>query len=210
MKKKEWSNDETYQYYKKTAEEIKKMWNDNANIQSSAGTKLHNNIEYYYNQIPVENDSIEYQFFLKFVKDFPNLEPYRSEWCIYDEELKLSGSIDMIFRDKETGEFLVYDWKRSKEIKFESYGKKTSHVSCISHLPDCNFWHYSLQLNTYRYILEKNYGLKISGMFLVVFHPNNSLESYDRIEVHDLTKEINDVFEFRKKLLRGEVTIKGH
>ena len=36
---------------------------------------------------------------------------------------------------------------------------------CINHLPDTNFWHYSLQLNTYKAILEDKYGVKITFIF---------------------------------------------
>ena len=60
---------------------------------------------------------------------------------------------------------------------------------CIEHLPDCNFYHYSLQLNTYKALLEKNYGVKVKGMYLVCLHPNNENKSYQRIEVADLQKK---------------------
>ena len=41
----------------------------------------------------------------------------------------------------------------------------------LAHLPDCNYYHYCLQLNAYRYILETEYGFKVSEMLLGVFHP---------------------------------------
>lgn len=201
LKKKEWRTDPTYKYYQKTAEEIKAMWDLNGASASGAGTKMHYDIECYYNGMDVKNDSIEFKYFLDFARDYSNLEPYRTEWCVYHEELKLSGSIDMVFRDKNTNEFYIYDWKRSKEISYESYGNKTSHLPCLSHIQDCNFWHYSLQLNTYRAILEKKYGLKISGLFLVICHPDSWTGTYDRIETHDLRKEVEDLFEWRKETL---------
>jgi len=40
---------------------------------------------------------------MKFAKDYPYLEPFRAEWVIYNEELKLCGSIDMVFLNKQTG-----------------------------------------------------------------------------------------------------------
>ena len=61
---------------------------------------------------------------------------------------------------------------------------------------------YSLQLNTYKAILEKNYGKKVKGMYLVVLHPNNRNKSYHRIPVDDLQKEVADLFELRKKMLQ--------
>ena len=30
----------------------------------------------------IKNDSIEYQYFQKFVKDFPELKAYRTEWMV--------------------------------------------------------------------------------------------------------------------------------
>jgi len=61
-----------------------------------------------------------------------------------------------------------------------------------------------LQLNTYRYILEKNYGIKITGMFLVCLHPENPMNNYERIAVHDLRKEVNDLFSIQIKNKKDE------
>ena len=95
--------------------------------------------------------------------DFPELKPYRTEGCVYYEELKLSGSIDMIFENPD-GTLQIYDWKRCKEISYDSSFGKFAKTPCISHLPDTNFWHYSLQLNVYRAILELKYGKKVTGL----------------------------------------------
>ena len=103
----------------------------------------------------------------------------------------------MIFENKD-GTLQLYDWKRAKEIKKENRWDSAL-VDCISHMPDSNFWHYSLQLNTYKYILEKNYGKKVTHMFLVGLHPNNKNNSYMRHEVSSLTKEMEDLVELRKK-----------
>jgi ATP-dependent exoDNAse (exonuclease V) beta subunit len=146
--------------------------------------------------MPVQNDSVEYQWFLRFVNDFPELKPYRTEWMIYYEELKLSGSIDMIFENPD-GTIQIYDWKRCKEIAYESDYGKFALTPCISHLPDTNFWHYSLQLNTYKTILEEKYGKKVTGLYLVCLHPNNQYKTYDRIEVPFLEKEMKDLFDYR-------------
>jgi len=41
------------------------------------------------------------------------------------------------------------------------------------HLPDTNYFLYSLQLNVYRYMLESEYGYRCSSMWLAVVHPDN-------------------------------------
>jgi len=182
-------------YYGKTKDEIKKMWSDNGKEASSAGTKMHFDIECFYNKLEVKNDSVEFSYFLKFHNDFQHLIPYRTEWMVYDTELKLSGSIDMIYQDKN-GNLRIYDWKRSKEIK-KNNKWQNSKTECIAHLPDCNFWHYSLQLNMYKAILERNYNKRVVEMCLICLHPDNSNNSYIKYEVPDLAKEIDDLIEYR-------------
>ena len=188
--------DPTYKYYGMTREQIKASWDCNRDGASSAGTKMHLDIEHFYNGLPVENDSIEYEYFKQFVSDFPDLKPYRTEWMVYWEDIKISGSIDMIFENPD-GTLLIYDWKRCKEISHENGFGKTASTPCIRHLPDTNFWHYSLQLNMYKTILENKYDKKVVGLFLVCLHPDNPYKSYDRIEVPFLDKEMKDLIEFR-------------
>jgi hypothetical protein len=40
------------------------------------------------------------------VKDTSHLKPYRTEWTIYDEELKIAGSIDMVY-EKPNGTLAI-------------------------------------------------------------------------------------------------------
>jgi len=190
--------DPTYKYYGMTREQILADWDKNRDCAASAGTMMHYDIECFYNGWDVKNDSIEYQWFQRFVRDFPELKPYRTEWCVYYEELKLSGSIDMIFENPD-GTLQIYDWKRCKEISYESGFGKSAITPCIAHLPDTNFWHYALQLNVYKNILEIKYGKKVTDLYLVCMHPDNPYKNYDRIQVPMLDKEIADLFEVRKQ-----------
>ena len=120
---------------------------------------------------------------------------------VYHEELRLAGSIDMIF-ENEDGSLQIYDWKRCKDIvKTNGFGK-CGNKECIEHLPDTNYWHYCLQLNTYKAIIEEKYGKKVTDMFLVCLHPDNSNKSYKRIKVVDLQSEVKDLFDLRAKELQ--------
>lgn len=187
-----------YKYYNMTREEIKDLWSKNDAAEK--GTKLHYDIECYYNDLEVENNSEEYQWFLKFVNDYKYLKPYRTEWIVFYEELRLAGSIDMVFQD-ENNDLWIYDWKRTKELSPEAFGNKFALTECISHLPDCNFWQYSLQLNIYRGILEEKYNKKIKGMCLVRLHPDNPYKTYERIVVPFLNTEVQELFQYRRDTL---------
>jgi hypothetical protein len=142
-----------------------------------------------------ENETLEWKYFIEFIKDTPHLKPYRTEWTIYNEEIKLAGSIDMVYENPD-GTLSIYDWKRVKDIKKINMWNKYAITSRICHLPDTNFWHYALQLNTYKAILEDKYEKKIKELFLVRLHPD--AESYELIEIPDLKKEMTDLFLERK------------
>lgn len=181
-------------YYGKSREEIKDMWEANGREAAEAGTKLHLDIEKFYNKLEVNNDSVEYKQFKKYNSENTH-NPYRTEWLIWDEEHKIAGSVDMVYQNKD-GSLEIWDWKRSKQITknkiFETYAK----TECINHLPDSNYWHYALQLNLYKSILERKYKKKICKLCLVVFHPTK--KDYEIIELPELDYEINKLLELRK------------
>jgi ATP-dependent exoDNAse (exonuclease V) beta subunit len=190
--------DPNYKYFGKTKEEMIEEWNENGRIASELGTALHADIENFYNQIKVENDSLEFQYFRKFVSDFPELVPYRTEWMVYDDTINLTGSIDMVFENPD-GTLQIYDWKRSKGIEYESFGNKCSITPCLSHLPDTNFNHYSLQLNIYRKILQDKYDKIVTKLCLVILHPDHHEKTYECIDVPIMDTEIDELFTLRKQ-----------
>lgn len=196
----------TSKYFGKTDEEIMAEWNANGKQASEAGTAMHLAIEQFlHGSAEMISSTIketpEWKYFMNFWKEFGNdLEPYRSEWEVWcPEDIKLCGSIDMIFRRKSDGKFVIYDWKRSKEIKSENpFG---SGLAPLDHLPDTNYWHYTLQLNVYKWILEKYYGLEIADLYLVIMHPDNS--SYRRMRLNMLQDEVEDMIECRRRAVKA-------
>ena len=200
MNSKNWKQNK---YFGCTREQIKFLWKQNGIKASKAGTKMHYEIECFYNDMDVEvdEDCKEFNYFLEFEKDHENFEPYRTEWMVWDKELKLAGSIDMTYI-RADGTIDIYDWKRCKEIKKDNPWESAT-TECIKHLPNSNFWHYSLQLNTYKAILEKNYGVKVGDMYLVCLHPENKNNSYQLFKVPDLQKEIGELFDLRLNQLKN-------
>jgi ATP-dependent exoDNAse (exonuclease V) beta subunit len=192
MKSAKWKESK---YYGKSPKQIKSEWEKNRNEAAALGTQLHKCIENFYNNEPVENTPPEYEMFLRFHQDIVEtlgLKPYRTEWFVYDEVVKIAGSIDMVFEDGQ-GNIYIYDWKRTEELKEDNQYKKG--VMPLGHLPDTNYWHYCLQLNLYKYILEKNYDKKVKEMYLVCIHPKN--ETFIRKEVVGLEKDIELLMKIR-------------
>ena len=196
----------TSKYFGMTDQEITHMWNENGRIASEAGTAMHLAIEQFLHgseeMITAEmRETVEWKYFEQFWNDHgADLEPYRMEWEVFaGPEHKLSGSIDAIFRRKSDGKFLIYDWKRSKEIKSDNpYG---TGFAPIDHLPDTNYWHYTLQLNVYKWILETYYGLDVAHMYLVIMHPDN--KSYKRMRLNHMDDEVADMIQARLRAVEG-------
>jgi hypothetical protein len=201
-----------HKYWGLTAEEIKAQWTSSGSAAASSGTNLHEQIEtfmnderfkfdYSHNELFQEYEiaekyahverELEWVMFIQFVKDHPHLKPYRTEWTIYHEDAKIAGSIDMVYENAD-GTLEIYDWKRCKEITSVNGWNETATNPLIKHLPATNFWQYSLQLNTYRKILEDKYGKRVTKLCLVRIHPDSS--NYELLEVPFLDKEISDLF----------------
>lgn len=190
-------------YYGMTAEAIEKMWSDKGKAASEAGTAMHLAIEQFLNGahdviLPEVKETAEFRYFMNFWNDHgADLEPWRAEWSVFSEDHLLCGQIDMLFRRKSDGKFVIYDWKRSREIKTHNdFGKG---LAPLDHLDDCNYWHYTLQLNVYRWILENLYGMEIADMFLIICHPDN--KNYIRMRLNRLEKEVEDMLACRKRAL---------
>jgi len=207
-----------HKYWGMTAEQIKSSWKSNSEYVSGAGTNLHENIELFMNNpsftieythkdlyklyISGNMDELdkqtEWEYFIRFVGDHQDFKPYRTEWMIFDEDLKLAGSIDMVYENPD-GTLSIYDWKRSKDITVINTWNKFACNPLIEHIPDTNFWHYALQLNTYKSILERKYGKIVRDLYLVKLHPDNKTENYELLEVPILTKEMLELFTQREK-----------
>jgi hypothetical protein len=85
----------------------------------------------------------------------------------------------------------IYDWKRCREITKTNRANKFATHPVIEHLPDTNYWHYALQLNLYKYILETKYDKKITDLYIIVLHPE--AQNYQRIKLPDLQSEVAEL-----------------
>lgn len=167
----------------KTAEDIERRWA----WWRDLGTLLHANIESYFNQeksidVHEENQKPFSQFLQLFEEEStawiaPDWTPYRTEWAIFDEETRVAGQIDCCAMvNPETRRVVLLDWKRVKSIPDRDIGAFQGRPvqfgkGVCSDLEACKFREYALQLNLYKYILEKNYGFRVVKMLLVQLHP---------------------------------------
>ena len=182
---------------------IKNKWKEDGNAASQAGTALHKKIELFYGSpgpvSPLENQGKDWEYFLQFHNEIiipQGLEPYRSEWSIFISKAGVAGQLDMLFKKGDT--FVLCDWKRAKSIDTENKWKTA--LTPLEHMPDCNFSKYSLQLNLYKYILEKYYDIPVHEMYIVVFHPTS--QGFRQFQVPTLHAEIKKMLGAYKRSKR--------
>ena len=164
-------------------------WERIGRMASEGGTFMHEQTENYFQNgrfdtvcpfsynghdepVSIEREKLQ---FLHFISDY-RIQPYRQEWPVFDADLNIAGTIDMICRNDD-GTFTIYDWKRSRKVAdaqgnaiTQAFGGRTS-INGIT-IPDTSYHHYCLQQNLYRYMLQQHYGIQVRAMNLVVLCPD--------------------------------------
>jgi len=123
------------------------------------------------------------------------IEAFRTEWRIAAPEHSLAGSVDFVGKCAD-GTYVICDWKRSKKLlptanESKPWQKKARPP--IQHLDDNDTTKYFLQLNIYRYVLQKHYGLTISRMVLANFLQAASSGPYHCFDVPIMEAEVEAI-----------------
>ena len=130
-------------------EDIMARWRRNGEVQSKRGTLLHYHAELLMNGIEVdEPHSPEFVQVRALYRALllRGLTPHRTELCVFHCGLRVAGQIDALFLDADC-KLVIVDWKRVRNLRTEGFDPLRYP---LDHLPDTNFWMYSMQLNLYR------------------------------------------------------------
>lgn len=105
--------------------------------------------------------------FARFMVEHPDLEVHWSEFTVVDRVLVMVGQFDALFWDRRRQCFVLVDWKNVKTFRTRATEKGTDPLTAQE--DDCHLSHYSLQMNLYRALLERRYGVKVAEMWIVNF-----------------------------------------
>jgi len=127
----------------------------------------------------------EYLITKKHVDNFYNdvkgkLIPIRTEMIVYDKESLIGGMLDILFYNVRMKEFQIWDNKTNKKLTLKTERRLKNELYVLD---DSDMSIYSLQLGMYKYILEKNTGIKLGKSYLIWFSHNNA--NYEIIETKD-------------------------
>ncbi len=186
------------------AEQYVREWEENRNRAATEGTRMHENIERQIlgrlSDMHQPKDDAERTLFRAvwfevekikaafghFGKTRTALEP---EKIVFSPRFRVAGSIDL-FVQKKNGSYIIFDWKKVKEIKREAFGGRVGFHVATQGLPDCNFYHYALQLSIYEQILKcEGYIPAVAQVerWLNVYCPEEG--AFDHVQLPDLGRE---------------------
>lgn len=198
---------EQWQFY--CAEHIQQTWTHAAVL----GTAMHKRIEDFFEQrtertvleAAAADQEPELLQFLQWYDTWlvpGEYEPFRMELRIFSEEMRVSGSVDALFRHKRTGKIIMVDWKRAKKIEMEGFNGKTG-KGPLADVPSCNFYKYVMQQNLYKRMLERATNLRIDSMWLLICHPRQGSE-YKLLAVPERPEHMQRLYEARMHELQGQ------
>jgi hypothetical protein len=84
---------------------------------------------------------------------------YFVERIVFSQPLGIAGTIDLLARDRSSGEWVLIDWKTNKKITRRSYAGKCGILGPATELEDSHVVKYGMQLSLYRYLLETHYAI---------------------------------------------------
>ena len=166
-------------------------WDEENRKSCERGTKIHAELENSFYNKKKDIDISKYHIGGKFEckKDYYILDIENGVYPEYlisrvseDGKLRIAGQIDLLV--KKGNKIIIGDWKTNKKIDIKSFFDSKSKTSAkmkypLNHLDDCNYNHYTLQLSTYAWMIQKlNPEFEIEDLVLVHFDHNDNMTVY--------------------------------
>lgn len=201
--------------FNKTQQIILDDWEHENKISCERGTKIHSQLE---NIMYKNGDNISLKKFGvggKFVceKGRTNLDLENGVYPEYlisrtspDGILKLAGQIDLLV--KKGNKIWIIDYKTNKKIDqhsfFDTKIKKTVKMKYpLNNIDDCNFWHYTLQLSTYAWMIQKlNPEFEIEDLIIVHYDHDNNQTVYHLDYIKDDVEKM--LKHYKKELIHNK------
>lgn len=201
--------------FNKTQQSILDLWDEENKKSCERGTKIHEEIEHsFYNHpkdISLQKFGLGGKFECK--KDYSELDleyGVYPEYLIYRESddgiLRIAGQVDLIV--KQGNEITIIDHKTNKKIDqksgFDTSTKSNARMKYpLNNLMDCNFYHYTLQLSTYAWMLQKIHPEFIIKDLIINHYDhqgNNTLYHCEYLK-HDVEKML---YHYKRELILNE------
>lgn len=196
-----------------TAQQILAEWEMNKLYSTTLGSMFHKYVENFYcnKKIGFEGnfDGLGFEEkakigeklpkmveqFQQFYKENAFLHCVKNEMVVGDiEDTKVCGMLDMLCWNEQTDKYEILDFKTNKKMtKVSEYGVL---FYPFEHMTEGEINEYTIQLNTYKYLIEKYTPITIDKLKLVWFNAAN--EKYQIFELGDIQRNIKLMFDVFK------------
>lgn len=195
--------------FNKEQQTILDAWDMENRNSCERGTRIHADLENSFYKKKKDIDLSKYQIGGKFecIKDYNNLDLENGVYPEYlisrvseDGKLRIAGQIDLLV--KRGNKIIIGDWKTNKKIETKSFFNSKTKTSVkmkypLNNLDDVNYWHYTLQLSTYAWMIQKkNPEFEIEDLVLVHFDHSDNMTVYHLPYLKD---EVIRMLSFYKK-----------
>lgn len=214
------SKNKKSKWFGMTPEDIQLAWKNEAKRATDLGTWYHNQREADICELStMVREGVEVPIFkpneIDGIKYAPNqklVDGVYPEHFVYLKSAGICGQSDYV--EVVKSKVNITDYKTNKEIKTESFknweGISQKMKAPLSHLDDCNYMHYAMQLSTYMYmILKHNHKLDPGKMILhhIKFEEAGKDKFGNPITARDCNGDpiVEDVIPYDVPYLKSEV-----
>ena len=180
----------------KTQEQVLQEWKDKADVACDYGTDIHWFMEQMFLApgriiIPKNEDERKLLEAYHKTKQLELNGDVYPEQIIYNKTYKIAGQSDLI-HVVPNNQFDVGDWKTNEKFKYYSpYNQYLKHP--LSHLSQCEYNTYCLQLSLYAYFYELMTGMKCRKVFILYYWRTHNIfqvipMNYMKLEVMMMLK----------------------
>tara|TARA_Y100000294_G_scaffold171636_1_gene185352 strand:- start:966 stop:1676 length:711 start_codon:yes stop_codon:yes gene_type:complete len=162
-----------HKYREYTVESLIDEWDS----KRDRGSYIHKELENYIEkgiQPDSSRGSIGAEWFDNNIADYG--DKIFTEIIVFDEKLKIAGTIDLLVFDSKKNNCYLFDWKTNEKIDYEGYRGQTGITSASYDLDDCRYSKYSLQTSLYKYILEKRFNIILKDTYLIHLTPYHDVD----------------------------------
>lgn len=167
-------------------------WDEKGRVASEEGTLLHGFAESLWNNWRMKKpDSPKAEYVIELMKELQSKYKFiKTELLTYSLILKLAGQVDLLLKNKEGYHLMDYKFIKADLEKKSYYNFRTKRYRMMfgpfRFLYDTEFYHYSLQMELYRYLMGAK-GKQVVSKTLIVVTP----EEYNFIPGYKMRVWVN-------------------
>lgn len=193
-----------------STQQVLAEWERNNLYSTTIGTILHKYIESFYQNKSFatnivseslgfdekekikQNLPIMVEYFQNFYNNNKHFKCIKSEFVVGDlDDTKICGTTDMLCLNENTNQIEIFDFKTNK--KLESSSKYAKLFYPFDDMDECEINEYTIQLNTYKYFIEKYTNIEVGDMKLIWLQPTN--KNYKVVSLPNIKEKIELMLE---------------